>query len=106
MLKGEKGNFTIKFGDPEPRSLYKEGIRLGRLETCDVVLDDKSVSRVHAAINFLDDQYEIVNLSAANALTLNGRVLPAQKTDVLADGDTVQIGPFAIEVAISDENAI
>src|ERR1043165_8931258 len=106
MLKGEKGNFTIKYGDPQPWTLYKESIRLGRLDTCDIVLDDKTVSRVHAGINFLDGQYSIVNLSAANALTLNGRLLPAQKMDVLANGDTVQIGPFAIEVVIDDTNAI
>jgi hypothetical protein len=106
MVKGEKGNFTIRFGDPQPWTLYQEGIRLGRLDTCDVVLDDKTVSRVHAAINFLDGQYEIVNLSPANAISLNGRLLPAQKTDVLADGDTIQIGPFAIEVAIDKANAM
>ena len=106
MLKGEKGNFTIKFGDPEPWTLYKEGVRLGRLDTCDIVLDDKTVSRIHAAINFADGQYELVNLSAANAVTLNGRLLPAQRTDVLADGDTIQIGTFAIEVAITGENAV
>jgi len=106
MAKGEKGNFTIKFGGPQPWTLYQDGIRLGRLDTCDVVLDDKTVSRVHAAINFIDGQYEIVNLTAANALTLNGRLLAAQQTDVLANGDTIQIGPFAIEVAIDNTNAI
>src|ERR1043166_1874119 len=106
MLKKESGNFTIKFRDPEPWTIYKESIRLGRLETCDIVLDDNTVSRVHAGINFLDGQYEIVNLSAANAITLNGRLLPAQKMDVLANGDTSQIGPFAIEVVINESNAI
>ena len=45
MAKGEKGNFTIKFGDPQPWTLDQEGIRLGRLDTCDIVLDDKTVSR-------------------------------------------------------------
>jgi hypothetical protein len=102
MLSRETGNFTIKFGDPPPWSLYKEGIRLGRLDTCDVVLDDGTVSRIHAGINFTDGQYVIVNLSAANAITLNGRLLAAQKTDVLADGDVVQIGPFAIEIGLAD----
>jgi len=106
MLGRDTGNFTIRFGTAEPHSLYKEGIRLGRLETCDVVLDDNVVSRVHAGINFLDDQYEIVNLSAANALTLNGRLLPAQDTDVLANGDTIQIGPFVIDVSIGEGNGI
>ena len=46
------------------------------------------------------------SLSPRTLLTLNGRLLPAQKTDVLADGDTIQIGPFAIEVAIDKANAM
>src|SRR6476646_6820320 len=106
MAKKEAGNFTIKFGEPEPWTLNKDSIRLGRLDTCDIVLDDTTVSRIHAGINFIDGQYEVVNLTAANALTLNGRLLPAQQADVLANGDTIQIGPFAIEVAIDSGNAI
>ena len=38
----------------EPKTLYKDGIFIGRLDTCEVVLDDKTVSRIHAAINYRD----------------------------------------------------
>jgi hypothetical protein len=51
---------------------------------------------VHAAINFRDGKYQIVNLSSSNVLTLNGRRLRPEQDDVLADGDTIQIGPFTI----------
>lgn len=94
------GKFTISFGDLAVPTVAvdKDGIFIGRLDTCEIVLDHKSVSRIHAGINFRDSKYFLVNLSSSNVLTLNGRLLGAQKNDVLADGDTIQIGPFTILV--------
>ena len=94
----ETGKFTVTFADLDRDSLsvQKDGILIGRLDTCDVFLDDKTVSRVHAAINLRDGKYYVVNLSSSNIITLNGRRLGPQKDDVLADGDTIQIGPFTI----------
>lgn len=67
-------------------------------------LDHSTVSRIHAGINFQDENYSVVNLSTSNVLTLNGRRLTSKKSDVLADGDTIQIGPFTILVArLADE---
>lgn len=105
MLSKDVGNFRVTFagsGDP-PKSHYKEGIFIGRLDTCEIVLDHKTVSRIHAAINFRDGRYVIVNLTSSNVLTLNGRLLGPEKDDVLAGGDTIQIGPFTITAAIEDE---
>src|SRR5688572_1236881 len=100
------GKFTLRFDDRDapPRSVEKDGIFIGRLDTCEIVLDHKTVSRVHAGINFNDENYSIVNLSASNVLTLNGRRLGPQKSDVLADGDTIQIGPFTILVDREDDS--
>lgn len=94
----DTGTFKIIYsGRDEPAKVhYKEGLRIGRLDTCEVVLNHETVSRIHAGINFSDEQYVLANLSSANALTLNGRLLAPQKTDVLASGDTIQIGPFTI----------
>lgn len=104
MFSQEIGKFTVAFsGSGPPKTLYTEGIFIGRLDTCDVVLADKSVSRIHAAINYRDEKYILVNLSTSNVLTLNGRRLGPQKDDVLADGDTIQIGPFVIRAAIENE---
>ncbi|MFZ1701398.1 MAG: FHA domain-containing protein [Pyrinomonadaceae bacterium] len=105
MLSKDAGNFTIHFAgtDAPPKKLYKEGVFIGRLDTCEIVLDHKSVSRIHAAINFREGKYVLVNLTTSNILTLNGRLLGPEKDDVLAGGDTIQIGPFTIHAAIDGE---
>src|ERR1051325_3692265 len=101
----ETGKFTVTFADlsRDPLSVPKDGILIGRTDPCDIVLDHKTVSRVHAAINYRDGKYYIVNLSSSNILTLNGRRLPPERDDVLADGDTIQIGPFTILAGRIDE---
>ncbi|MBA2334102.1 MAG: FHA domain-containing protein [Blastocatellia bacterium] len=99
------GKFTVSFRDAQMAAVGfdKEAILIGRLKTCEIVLDHKAVSRVHAGINFLDSKYFLINLSASNILSLNGRALRPQKTDVLAGGDFIQIGPFVIFVERSSE---
>jgi pSer/pThr/pTyr-binding forkhead associated (FHA) protein len=99
------GKFTIKFADGRsaPKIYEKESIFVGRLVTCEVVLDHKTVSRIHAGINFRDAKYEVVNLSSSSMITLNGRALGPQKDDILADGDTIQIGPFLLTVYLVSE---
>jgi pSer/pThr/pTyr-binding forkhead associated (FHA) protein len=107
-MSEESGKFHVEFasGSKRPLEMDSERILLGRLETCDVVLDDGTVSRLHAAISFTDSRYSVVNLSTSNPLTLNGRFLESQEQDVLAAGDTIQIGPFAIFVKRADEDSI
>jgi pSer/pThr/pTyr-binding forkhead associated (FHA) protein len=107
-MSEESGKFHVEFasGSKAPIQMESERILLGRLETSDVVLDDATVSRLHAAISFADSRYSVVNLSTSNPLTLNGRFLESQEQDVLAAGDTIQIGPFAIFVQRADEDSI
>ena len=102
----EAKKFTFLFADglTESKSVEKDGILIGRLGTCDLVLDHTMVSRVHAGINFDHSDYELVNLSKKNTLMLNGSSLGPQKTDVLADGDTIQVGPFSISVSIKKDS--
>jgi len=86
-----------------PQNIRKDRILIGRLDTCDIILDDPTVSRVHAGITFNDSRYTLSNLSTSNVLTLNGRLLASKGSDVLTDGDTIQIGPFAILVSGIDD---
>ena len=76
-MSQDTGKFTISFSDLEKPtfSIGKDGIFIGRLDTCEIVLDHKTVSRIHAGINFRDGKYFVVNLSTSNVLTLNGRLL-------------------------------
>jgi hypothetical protein len=102
------GKFTISFADLHvPTAVFEqEGIFLGRLDSCEILLDHPAVSRVHAAINFQDERYQVVNVSSSNIMTLNGRLLGPQKSDILVDGDTIQIGPYTIQAAMLGEELL
>ncbi len=99
-MSQETGKFTIAFSDMDKPtiSVAKDGIFIGRLDTCEIVLDHKTVSRIHAGISFRDGKYLLDNLSSSNVITINGRRLGPKKDDVLADGDTIQIGPYTLTV--------
>ncbi len=99
-MKLQTGKFTISYVDHSaaPVTVEKDALVIGRLQSCDVVLNHRSVSRIHAGINRVEADYFLINLSASNSLTLNGKLLSAEEADVLADGDIIQIGPFTITV--------
>lgn len=99
-MKLEKGKFTISYVDhpAAPATVEKEALVIGRIQSCDVVLNHRSVSRIHAGINRVETEYFLINLSTSNSLTLNGNLLSAEETDVLADGDIIQVGPFTLTV--------
>jgi len=107
-MSGTTGKFTISSADlAVPTTHFEQDkIFVGRLESCEIRLDHPAVSRIHAGVNFQDSTYVLVNLTASNILTLNGRLLGGQKSDVLADGDTIQIGPYIIQVGMVDDEII
>jgi hypothetical protein len=82
----------------DAKTLVTEGLRLGRQPECDVVLNHPTVSRLHAGVNEVGGRFYIVNLSGSNATTINGRVIPFDEADALANSDTVQIGPYFLYV--------
>lgn len=69
--------------------LERRTFTVGRSPECDVVLDDRQVSRFHARITWQGDHYEVEDLNSKNGTHLNGRdVIGAQP---LRDGDEIQI---------------
>ena len=105
-MKLVSGKFTIaRAGDTaDPLVLSKDGLVVGRLPSCDIALNHPTVSRIHAGINRVGSEYFLINLSVSNTLTLNGRIVLAEQVDALADGDVIQIGPFALIVTRDDES--
>lgn len=97
-MKLKTGKFTIFYPElsSAPVTLEKDALVLGRLKSCDILLNHGSVSRIHAGINRVETEYFLINLSTSNSLTLNGKLLAAEEADVLADGDIIQIGPFTL----------
>lgn len=105
-MKLENGNFLVTRADNTADSvtLRKDGLVIGRLPSCDIVLNHLVVSRIHAGINRVGAYYFLINLSVSNTLTLNGRLLASEQIDALADGDVIQIGPFALVISRQGES--
>jgi len=79
-------------------TIVAEGLLLGRLPTCELLLNHPSVSRLHAGISFSDGDYYIRTLRQSNPVVLNGTKL--MDYEALAPGDVLGIGPFALNIEL------
>lgn len=102
------GTFIIARADQlaAPVVLVQQGILLGRLPSCQVVLNHPTVSRIHAGINRIGNEFFLINLSRQNPVIINGRLLASENADILAPGDLVQLGPFMLEVQQADQQLV
>ncbi len=57
-----------------------------------VQLRDATVSRMHARLLYRDGAWTLVNLSTTNPVMHNTRVLGAEESQLLADGDRIDMG--------------
>ena len=73
--------------------VVRDGLTLGRVAGCDIVIDDTKASRRHARIVAQDGVVEVEDLGSSNGTMLNGK--PVQRR-VLRDGDEIQIGATRI----------
>ncbi len=80
----------------DPVTIVAEGLLVGRLPTCELLLNHPSVSRLHAGITSVEGDYYIRNLRRGNPIMLNGA--PFEEYEALADGDVIGIGPFALNI--------
>lgn len=83
-----------------------ETIYIGREAGVEVLLEQKQVSRRHAAIHCTSTECQIVDLKSANGTRVNGQKLAPQAPVVLKRGDSIQISDFNLEfeqIPIEDE---
>src|SRR2546425_2623254 len=98
-----QGTFIIVREDlqVDPVTIVAEGILVGRLPTCELLLNHPSVSRLHAGITNAESTYYIRNLRPGNPILLNGERL--EEYQALAAGDVLGIGPFALNMDFQGE---
>lgn len=82
----------------DPVALVSDGLKIGRLPSCELVLNHPSVSRLHAGINETDGRFYLYNFSSSSGTALNGRVVPVESAEALVGGDVIQIGPYFLYV--------
>jgi hypothetical protein len=85
----------------DPAMIITEGLLIGRLHECELLLNHPSVSRVQAGIKQIEGQYYVFNLRPSNPLKLNGRAL--SQNQALGAGDVLAAGPFVLEIDLSDD---
>ncbi len=86
----------VKKGDEEfSVALDKERVVIGRDPSCDLVLDDRSISRQHLAVVSRYGAIYVENISPTGYLEKNG-----QQTEYseLQPGDEIHFGPFVLSL--------
>src|ERR1044071_5018396 len=86
----------------DPLTLVADGLKIGRLPDCELLLNHPTVSRLHAGIKEEGGYFYFYNFSHSSGTTLNGRTVQPETAEVLAGGDTLHIGPFLVEVEIHE----
>lgn len=74
---------------------------IGRLDTCDVTLDDKSVSREHARLSRLRNGFLIEDLGSTNGTLVNGRKI--NDAVLLRSEDRITIGSIELRFTASPQ---
>lgn len=70
-------------------------LTVGRDATCDVVIDNAGVSRNHAVVLYMDDEFRVRDMDSQNGITVNGRPV---KDCVIRYGDVIGIGKFEVKL--------
>lgn len=75
--------------------VVKQHLTIGREPTNDVVIDNDSVSRVHAVVGYEGGRFIVRDNGSANGIFANGAQVTAH---VFTGGEGIQIGKFTITV--------
>lgn len=85
----------------DPVTVITEGLLIGRLMECEILLNHPSVSRAQAGIKQIDDNYYLFPLRPNNPVVLNGKAV--EGNEALAAGDVLGIGPFRLDIDDTEE---
>jgi hypothetical protein len=80
----------------DPVTIISDGLLIGRLVECELLLNHPAVSRAQAGIKEIEGNYYLFSLRPANPPQLNGKGV--EQNEALAPGDLIVIGPFLLEV--------
>jgi len=76
-------------------NLTRRKMVLGRDSTCDIAIQDRKASRIHAEIVFEDGKYFLIDKNSTNGSYVNGDRVTRQ---VLATGDVIILGSSTLNV--------
>ena len=91
----------IPVGGGDPIPMLKKKLRIGRRESCDVVLRFANVSAYHCMLS-VDEGYWFVNdLNSRNGIKVNGKRVRADSRKRLDPGDVLAVAKHQYEITYS-----
>jgi pSer/pThr/pTyr-binding forkhead associated (FHA) protein len=91
VVKGNPRGRTLSFGPGE--------YLFGRGTECHVRPDSEWVSRQHCLLSVTSSAIHLKDLGSTNGTLVNGQRLVGERD--LAHGDTIQVGPLALQVQLT-----
>jgi hypothetical protein len=85
----------------DPVTIITDGLLIGRLQECALLLNHPAVSRAQAGIKLVEESYFLFGLRPSNPVKLNGKAVG--ENEALAPGDLVEVGPFLLEIDFTDD---
>jgi hypothetical protein len=75
------------------------GLTIGRLPACEVVVSDGNVSRRHAQIRSVDGRYAVADLGSTNGTQVNGATIVGPRE--LQTGDEITVGNTVLQFELA-----
>ncbi len=85
----------------DPVTIITDGLLIGRLQECELLLNHPAVSRAQAGIKLVDATYFLFSLRQSNPVKLNGKAV--DENEALAPGDVLEVGPFLLEIDLTED---
>lgn len=80
------------------KTIAQDVIKIGKLPSSHLCLEDDSVARMHAVIESSGNDVRIIDLGSAGGTFLNGQRV--EKNASVADGDALDFGPYRVEIEL------
>lgn len=85
----------------DPVTIVSDGLLIGRLMECELLLNHPSVSRAQAGIKVIEGTFYLFGLRPSNPVKMNGKAV--ETNEAIASGDVLEIGPFILEIDRADD---
>ncbi|GMU59980.1 MAG: FHA domain-containing protein [Myxococcales bacterium] len=89
---------------PGRKNPFAMGVTVGRVESNDIIVDDGSVSRFHAWLQY-DERlhtWQLTDAESKNGTWINGQKLPGKQRTTLADGAELKLGDVLLRFLLPD----
>jgi hypothetical protein len=88
----------------DQKTLSQDVIKIGKLKSSHLCLEDDSVARMHAVIEVSGSDIRVIDLGSSTGTLLNQERV--EKNAVLKSGDVLQFGPFRVEVEVAEATVV